>query len=136
MGWLIGKLTGVAGPYIVGALGGFILLLLATIGALKWQVAGLETDVAEARQATAECRQRKAKVAANRDELRGDLARLSGEVDRLAEQKAAIEDRNRARVAELRAESEARLRAIATAPAPDVPAEAANGWVFDRLREY
>lgn len=56
LGFITSKISSAATPYIMGGVAVVLFTLLATIGVLKWQNKGLETELAQAQQKIAEVR--------------------------------------------------------------------------------
>lgn len=87
IGWITGKLGSAAMPYVLGGVAVVMLGLVATIGALKWQISGLETDVAEARQETAEARTELTACQADSRELESAIENQNERIQRLKEER-------------------------------------------------
>lgn len=131
MSWLLKYLAGAAGPYILGGAGVVLLALLATIGALGWEIKGLHTDVAkaetsvaEAKTETAEVREELERESGNRQRLQDATDFQNSEIDRLqAECKASADT---AVASALRALNRPKPDAVKTA-------EEFNAWIIDRF---
>lgn len=87
MGWILGKLAGAAGPYLLGAAAAATLLMLATMGVMKFQISSLKTDVAEARQETAEARTKLTACQADSRELKSAIETQNERIQRLKEER-------------------------------------------------
>jgi hypothetical protein len=108
MGWLLGKLAGAAGPYIVGGVVVVLAGLGGWIGWLQWDNHSLRAEVAEAQQSTAEAQR--------------DLAQCETDVGGL---ESAIQHQN---------ERIARMRAMADRDAADARSRALSTLEHERER--